>query len=162
MATPSPQEQSESFGCRIIAEFEDDAQNLGNAAAIAPITNLPVSTTPGSPLRFSKRVLSSAKKFWWPIIQRFTEPVPGRIGEYRVRGVTKTDDGVICIACHRGSSSDHLSRGQKVDTSDPKCIFLFEESEENWAERGRVLSSSVIGIPWVDILTITFRTRRSL
>ena len=140
-------DESEALGCRIIAEFEDDAAHcFPNGAAAAPVTSAQVEPRIqdyglAAPTRETTGdAVSSAaarKKLWLKAIHRLTQPVPGKRHGLRVPHFEDPEQARISIeSCCRCSDSRASAivrssfTAYEVDIADKQFLVLFDNQRQ--------------------------------
>src|SRR5438105_1529004 len=115
-----------TVGCRIVAEFDDDAAAFAAAAPELVPVAAPEGNARPLPAALSEETAAAAKKSWLRIIRRFTEPVPGKKRRLRVLDSEEPNRGEIVIEFGRspGQPARCLS-GYELDAADKLCLSLF-------------------------------------
>jgi hypothetical protein len=165
------------IGCRLIAEFEDDAGTFteGEAefVAVEPPSTRGLAVSAGSRLYIpfippTDEALATAKKFWLKVIRRFTESVPGKKGHCAVRDSAEPNQGRIVVeygtTCetHVESARRYFAEGYELDFSDKSCLTLFSQEgpDPSLPYSAHQVKDKIIPIPWSEIVQIQFEVRR--
>jgi hypothetical protein len=150
--TPTP---PFGIGCRVIAEFDDDA----SACAGDEAEFVPVQSAQGPPpaFAFSQRTegLLAAKELWLKVIQQHTEPVPGDGGRLQVRGSGKATSGSIEV--RYGVDTHYHASAPIMDAAGDRSLVLFRADSQEGPGRGQVrVTKGVLSIPWNEIVELQF------
>jgi hypothetical protein len=149
--TPTP---PFGIGCRILAEFDDDA----SACAEAEAEFVPVQPTHGklAAVAFSppaERLI--AKELWLKVIQQYTEPVPGDGNRLQVRDSGQPKSGSIEV--RYGIDTHHHASATVLDVTGDRCLVLLRIDSREDAGRGKVkVTNGYLSIPWNEIVELQF------
>jgi hypothetical protein len=167
-----------SFGCRIVAEFDDDARAF--AQAEAEFVPVKVPPTPGVPMTwgptlqppsspFSEEVAAAAKKIWLKVIRRFTEPVPGKKGRLRVMHSERPNSGSIIVEYGRCLAStgrvgdrEGMAQGHELEVTDKLFLTLYRTTRLPPTQHRGYDEDCITPIPWAEIANIRFEVIRPL
>ncbi len=155
-------------GCRIIAEFEDDASAVTTAEPeFVPVNALPfpvilVPARANSPLTLfpPSEEATTARTSWLRIVQRFTEPVPENEGRLRVLGSEGPRHPSLSIGLRGRTNGEKPCAyvGTEVDVTDKQILLLFHKvGDESNEPRWRTTA-----IPWTEISNIQFEGDRAV
>jgi hypothetical protein len=165
-----------TIGCRIIAEFDDDAGAFASAepeyvplpkAAGAMPGPAPEAAAAPAFSPPSRAAASAAKKCWLKVLHRFTKHVPEKKNRLRLPDA-EPGAGRILVECSlpasRSGAESRTWAGDEVDVADKDYLVLFgrravDRRPEDPGSHLRIAESS-IPVLWTDIVNIRFEVER--
>jgi hypothetical protein len=165
---PAP---SFSTGCRIVAEFDDDASSFADAEPeFVPVEAPPVPTLAtllqSAFLTTSEEAAVAAKKQWLRVIRRFTKPDPGTKRHLRLPDSEEPEGSQVEVEYGRGAVGERplCQAGSRVDASDKFFLVLYrtEAVAGRSGEDGSWVTEKAIHIPWTEIICLGVSVRRRI
>lgn len=151
--TPTP---PFGVGCRIIAEFDDDA----SACAEAEAEFVPVQSPHGKLTAVAfpppvERAFATAKELWLKVIQQYTEPIPEDGNRLQVRGSGEPKAGSIEV--RYGIDTHHHASATVLDVTGDRSLVLLRIDSREDTGRGTVkVTNGYLSIPWNEIVELQF------